>query len=395
MARDRSRERGIALLLVLWIFMILGVLALDFARYMRDDAMAAVNLADETRGYYLALAGLNRALYEAEQALAEESDGGGASPGSARVGAGGRSLEDDDDEDEDEDEDRGAGGGMSGGGLDGDDEEEGALGRLGPADGQWHEGEFAGGRFAVRMTDEGGRISLNTADEALLARVVRSLVRGGGATTGIDRRTEAAVEGVVDAILDWRDPDDLERMSGAESEYYLARRAPYRAKNGWFDSPEELLLVKGITPALLYGGPDSPGLRDIFSVYSREPKVNLRTAPAAVLQVLLDVDAAEAADLVAQREADPVGFLPLVKARLVAIDPGLAEEGEGIVDQAATTLRIEARADLNDERNQARVAAVVNLAPDASEGVRILRWLDRAPWEGGVPGNAPRPGEGA
>jgi len=34
--------------------MVLGVLALDFARYMRDDAMASVNLADETRGYYLA-----------------------------------------------------------------------------------------------------------------------------------------------------------------------------------------------------------------------------------------------------------------------------------------------------------------------------------------------------
>ena len=54
------RERGIALLLVLWIFMILGVLALDFARYIRDDAMAAVNFADETRGYYLALAGTSQ-----------------------------------------------------------------------------------------------------------------------------------------------------------------------------------------------------------------------------------------------------------------------------------------------------------------------------------------------
>ena len=52
------RERGIALLLVLWVFMVLGVLALDFARYIRDDAMAAVNFADETHGYYIALAGM-------------------------------------------------------------------------------------------------------------------------------------------------------------------------------------------------------------------------------------------------------------------------------------------------------------------------------------------------
>src|SRR5437773_6739679 len=64
----RRGERGVALLLVLWVFMILGVLALDFARYMRDDAMAALNFADETRGYYLALAGINRAIYDAERA---------------------------------------------------------------------------------------------------------------------------------------------------------------------------------------------------------------------------------------------------------------------------------------------------------------------------------------
>src|SRR5881409_1157277 len=66
--RTRRRgERGVALLLVLWVFMILGVLALDFARYMRDDAMASVNLADETQGYYLALAGMNRAIFDAER----------------------------------------------------------------------------------------------------------------------------------------------------------------------------------------------------------------------------------------------------------------------------------------------------------------------------------------
>ena len=46
----RRRQRGIALLLVLWVFMLLGALALDFSEYMRDDAMAAVNLADGLDG---------------------------------------------------------------------------------------------------------------------------------------------------------------------------------------------------------------------------------------------------------------------------------------------------------------------------------------------------------
>src|SRR5437870_1772108 len=75
------RERGIALLLVIWVFMILGVLALDFAQYMPDDAMAAVNLAEEARGYYLALAGMNRSLFDAQQAFEHSNPGsGGTAP---------------------------------------------------------------------------------------------------------------------------------------------------------------------------------------------------------------------------------------------------------------------------------------------------------------------------
>src|SRR5262249_2285670 len=62
--RRTKRERGVVLLLVLWVFMTLGVLAMDFSTEMRDDASATMNLADQTRAYYAAVAGMNRALYE-------------------------------------------------------------------------------------------------------------------------------------------------------------------------------------------------------------------------------------------------------------------------------------------------------------------------------------------
>src|SRR5438046_6262604 len=104
----RPRERGVALLLVLWIFVVLGVLAVDFARYIRDDAMAAVNFAEETRAYYLALAGMNRTIYDADRQHERAAPGAPAQP------------PDDDDEDEPP-----------------------------PADGQWHDGEFAGGHYTV------------------------------------------------------------------------------------------------------------------------------------------------------------------------------------------------------------------------------------------------------
>jgi general secretion pathway protein K len=342
----RARERGVALLLVLWIFMVLGVLAVDFARYIRDDAMAAVNFAEETRAYYLALAGMNRTIFEADRQ--HERTAPGAPTPTPAV---------DDDEDEDE-----------------------PL----PADGQWHDGEFAGGHYTVRMTDEASLISLNKADEALLTRVITNLMRGGNATTGMDRRKSNEVSTVVDSILDWRDADNLRRAHGAESEFYLKRRPPYRAKNGFFDSPEELLRVRGVTPALYYGSDGMPGFRDVFSVYSRSPDINLRYAPAAVLQALLGVDADTAADLVSQRETDETGFKQQVDAQLA--DPHLMELTKS--EQQPRTVLLEGRADTQAQRNQSSVAAVVDLSAESAEGARVLRWLDRAPWTGTiVPGS--------
>jgi len=325
----RRGERGVALLLVLWIFMVLGVIALDFARYMRDDAMASINLADETQGYYLALAGMNRAIFDAERRReANQATQPGAAAAAAGIPQGPHTLDEDDE------------------------------GPLVPIDGQWHEGDFAGGRWAVRMIDETGRISLNKIGEALLQRVITNLAQG-DPTTGIDRHMQATIDTVVDSILDWRDHDSLKRAHGAESGYYLKRRVPYRAKNAFFDSPEELLLVRGVTPALYYGRDGVPGLRDIFSVYNRATTISVDRAPAAVFQALLGIDAAAAADLIAQRD----GGAPI--RDLVTID---------------------ARGDLRTERNRSHVAVVADLATPASEGIRVIRWLDRAPWEGSPPG---------
>jgi general secretion pathway protein K len=360
MTPARQNQRGVALLLVLWIFMILGVLALDFARYIRDDAMAAVNLADETRGYYLALAGMNRAIFDAERI---RERGAGATPAAAPNGRRGKATQ-------------------PATAMDDEDDLEVRV----PPDGQWHEDAFGGGRYAVRMTDEGGRIALNRAHEALLTRVMTNLIRGGNATTGIDRRAQSTIGTIVDSILDWRDSDDLARVNGAESEYYLGLRTPYRAKNGLFDSPEELLLVKGMSPALFYGGEGVPGLRDIFSVYSRSQAINVKTAPAAVFQVLLDTDAATAADLANQRDSDPGGFLPIIQGQVSGVDPGLAQL---LVNVEPRVVLIEGRADLAEERNQSRVAAVADISSDVSEGAKIIRWLDRAPWEGGLPTGEP------
>lgn len=359
--RRRRGERGIALLLVLWVFMLLGVIALDFSEYMRDDAMSAVNLADGTRGYYVALAGMNRGMLDWVRHRERVGE----------VAAGQVPLE----------------------------EEEQDEGPLVPPDGAWHEGEFHGARWAVRMTDEQSRIPLNPlcrargdlepAAQALLTHVVRYLVTGGGNARGAGRREAADVDTVVDSMLDWCDAGSERRAKGAENAYYQKRDPPYLAKNGAFDSPEELLLVRGVTPELYYGSDGVPGLRDVFSFYVRgaeHAKLNVRYVQPKVLEVLLG--GADVADtLVFDEEGGPQALLHPLKAQLDTIYPGL---GEQLEDREPNVVVIEARGDITEPRNQSRVAAVAELAGgDTSGGLpRIKRWFDRAPWEGVLPGRS-------
>jgi type II secretory pathway component PulK len=57
----------------------------------------------------------------------------------------------------------------------------------------------------------------------------------------------------ANSIIDWVDTDTTPRQGGAESDYYSGLNPPYNCKNGPLDSIEELLLVKGVTPQLLFG----------------------------------------------------------------------------------------------------------------------------------------------
>lgn len=58
---------------------------------------------------------------------------------------------------------------------------------------------------------------------------------------------------VADAVFDWIDPDDDPRSEGAESETYQGLSPPYEPRNGKIVAMEELLLVRGVTPRILYG----------------------------------------------------------------------------------------------------------------------------------------------
>lgn len=58
---------------------------------------------------------------------------------------------------------------------------------------------------------------------------------------------------LVDCIIDWIDTDAIARAAGMEEADYQRLDVPRHVKNGPLDFPEELLLVNGMTPELLFG----------------------------------------------------------------------------------------------------------------------------------------------
>jgi general secretion pathway protein K len=140
--------------------------------------------------------------------------------------------------------------------------------------------ELGDGIFNVKVTDEESKIPINRVTDLQLKRVFGLL--------GAD---PADGDVITDSILDWIDTDDLTRLNGAESDYYQSLSPPYRAKNGPLDRVEELLLIRGVTPELYHGTPATdtdparPGLEDVFTTMT-SGTINVNTASAIVLQAL-------------------------------------------------------------------------------------------------------------
>ncbi|MCH8912643.1 MAG: general secretion pathway protein GspK [Planctomycetes bacterium] len=92
------------------------------------------------------------------------------------------------------------------------------------------------------ITDESSKLNLNLATAEQLATLFSAVLP-----------EETEIEPLIDALLDWRDQDDELREQGAEMEHYMALDPPYTIKNGSFETVEELLLVAGFAPEILYG----------------------------------------------------------------------------------------------------------------------------------------------
>ena len=317
-----KNEQGLILLVVMWALTALLVLSFELSRTMRIEGLSALTYGQETEAYYLALAGFHRALHSVMQAAQRGED------------------------------------------LLNNPEALDPSAEQGPqeiwlrGDGRWVREEFGAGGYEVRISDESGKINVNTIDDAALRDVFSHL--------GFD--PDVGQE-LTDAILDWRDPDPLERLNGVESDHYLSLPIPYPAKDGPFDTPDELMLVRGITPALFY-----QGLGDVFTVYGGSGdrddagKTNLLTAGPLVLQAILGIEFEEAQELAAQR-ADMSGADASSLLAAYGNNPGRLD--------LPRIVTIESVGFVHDSEITRRIAGVAERL--GTSRFRLLRWQDWRP----------------
>jgi general secretion pathway protein K len=278
-------QRGIALLMVLWVLTILMVVVFSFSYLVRTETFSSRAFKEGWENKFLAEAGIERALMELFYRKQNPQN------------------------------------------LEAEDQE---VWRI---DGTEQVDTLGGGYYRVRLVDESGKIDLNLAPEVILRNLLYSLD-----LPGDDK--DLLVNTIVDSILDWKDPDDFIRLHGAESEYYQSLPHPYKAKNGNFDTVEELILVKGITPEILYGSGQKPGLVDFLTVQAKTNKINLNAAPKEVLTALPGMTPEMAEAVVAYRQDQEIKSLQEIAGLLGEVQAQLASY---VTVSAGNTFTIESR----------------------------------------------------
>lgn len=255
----RRARRGMVLVLAMWVVLVLSGMMLVMARVMRGEMSATANRLAAAQAEWTA----RGALACVRAYLADiPPDGGEGAPGAGIIPAEAVPLGD------------------------------GYFWLLKPD-------PEDGSRWLFGLNDEASRLNINAADEDMLLML-----------PGVCAETAAA-------IVDWRSPEETGVPGGAKSEYYLLLSPPYQCKSGPFETLEELLLVRGVTPEMLFGpvagspGGAERGIHHLLTVHSSERGV------AAAGDGPVNVNARSLARLNALlAEAVPADRLPRVIAEI-------------------------------------------------------------------------------
>jgi hypothetical protein len=134
---------------------------------------------------------------------------------------------------------------------------------------------------------------------------------------------------LIDCFNDWVDEGDEHRLLGAESDDAFYEKRGYEVKNAPLDTIDELTLIKGFTPAVVFGGPSGEdeeegeplvGIARWLTTWG-DGKVNLNTASREVLLTVTGLNEQSVEALIEGRDG-PDG------------EPGTKDDGFDSVDKA-------------------------------------------------------------
>lgn len=297
-----NRQSGIALVLVLWMLVLLTTIANSLSFSSRTDVIAAGNLAAQARAEALADAAVHRAIHQLASASNTSAQGAPHDPTRWK------------------------------------------------ADGLVRTWRYEDAEMRVSIIGEAGKIDINTAPPPLLAGLFRSV--------GLE---QGMVEALVDAILDWRDEDELRRPNGAERSEYAAAGLQHGPANADFMAIDELQQLLGMTSTLF------KHIEPLITVHSRQAGIDTATAPRDVLLALPNTTPEQVDSYISQR-------IILLEQGLPA--PPFAPAQGFSTGTSAGAFSIQVEAVLSDNARFSR-QAVVRLTGSPSEPVSFLAW--RAP----------------
>jgi len=150
-----------------------------------------------------------------------------------------------------------------------------------PADGSLFNVRIGDDDVTIAIRDATGFVDLNAAKPELLEAALEACGVG-----------ETARRDLVDAILDWRDRDDLRRLHGIEDDDYVAAGVAWTSRDGAFEAVDELKYLPGISQSRY------DCLAPFVTVHSGRGGLNMEYAPPALITALTgeDVPAADADD---------------------------------------------------------------------------------------------------
>lgn len=214
-------------------------------------------------------------------------------------------------------------------------------------DGLTHEWQFQNYQINVTIFDEVAKIDINFASDALL--------KGMFLSKGV---TDSDADALVDAVIDWRDTDDLRRLFGAEKDDYAAAGRTYVPANAPFFTIEELKQVLGMSEAL-YRQVESQ-----ITVYSSQSGINSAIAAREALLALPGATPETVDAYLLQRQTAIEQGLPA---------PPFAQGQAYSANPTNNVFSIQVQIEL-DNRVRFFREAVVRLTGDPKDPVAVLAW---------------------